>query len=251
MSSKNKKASPRRSVFPGRSRKASTSTSSSAPPPAELLVNCKEIPRINSVGVKAWIKYFQSAQAKGTKLNFIECSTAIVEQINLISNFICGGVVESVYVPFACNSARASSWACSRRKISRSLNLQLPELKCTKCGGKAVFDDIPEEYFGFLSRDSGRSRTVWLKRSSHLRSAGRPGVRHGSRATTRACAYRPSRIRSRRGAASTAKTPYVIFADASTEAQYQALETAIQETIGLFSRQDQRERDPLPQLGAA
>jgi anti-anti-sigma regulatory factor/endogenous inhibitor of DNA gyrase (YacG/DUF329 family) len=122
------------------------------PPPPQLTVNCKEIPRINSVGVKAWIKYFQGAQTKGTQLTLVECSTAIVEQINLISNFVCGGKVESVYVPFACEKCKSELVGLFKTEDLKRMQLKLPEVKCTKCGGKAVFDDIPEEYFGFLSR---------------------------------------------------------------------------------------------------
>ena len=122
------------------------------PPPAELHVNCKEIPRINSVGVKAWIKYFQSAQTKHTKLKFLECSTAIVEQINLISNFTCGGEVESIFVPFSCVSCKSELVGLFKTTDLKKMHTNLPDLKCTKCSGKAVFDDIPEEYFGFLLR---------------------------------------------------------------------------------------------------
>ena len=121
-------------------------------PPAELVVNCKEIPRINSVGVKAWIRYFQGAQAKGTKLKFTECSTAIVEQVNLISNFVCGGTVESIYIPFACTQCKAELVGLFKTEDLKRNQLQIPDLKCTKCGGSAVFDDIPEEYLGFLTR---------------------------------------------------------------------------------------------------
>ncbi len=122
------------------------------PPPAELTVNCKEVPRINSVGVKAWIRFFQGAQAKGTKLKFVECSTAIVEQINLISNFTCGGTVESIYVPFSCSNCKSELVGLFKTADLKKLNLKLPDLKCSKCGGTAVFDDIVEEYFGFLTR---------------------------------------------------------------------------------------------------
>jgi anti-anti-sigma regulatory factor len=121
-------------------------------PPAELVVNCKDVPRINSVGVKAWIKYFQAASAKGTKIRFTECSTAIVEQINLISNFTAGGTVESIYVPFSCTGCKSELVGLFKTEDLKKLNMNIPELKCTKCGGKAVFDDIPEEYFGFLER---------------------------------------------------------------------------------------------------
>ena len=122
------------------------------PTPAEVRVDCKEITRINSVGVKGWIKYFQSLQAKNVKLTFFQCSTAIVEQVNLISNFVCGGKVESIYVPFACTNCKAELIALFRSADLNPNSIQLPELKCTKCGGKATFDDIEEEYFSFLSR---------------------------------------------------------------------------------------------------
>lgn len=122
------------------------------PPPSELHINCKEVPRINSVGVKGWIKYFQSASTKGTKLRFQECSTAIVEQINLISNFTAGGVVESIFVPFSCVTCKSELIGLFKTEDLKKMGFNLPDLKCTKCGGKAVFDDIPEEYFGFLSR---------------------------------------------------------------------------------------------------
>jgi hypothetical protein len=121
-------------------------------PPAELHVICKEVTRINSVGVKSWIKYFQSAQAKGTKLLFQDCSTAIVEQINLISNFTAGGAVESIYVPFSCQTCKSELVGLFKADDLKKLQFKLPELKCTKCSGKAVFDDIPEEYFAFLMR---------------------------------------------------------------------------------------------------
>jgi hypothetical protein len=118
----------------------------------ELRVITKDVPRINSVGVKAWIKFFQSLTAKGVKLVFSECSTAIVEQVNLISNFTAGGRVESIYVPFACGQCKSELiglFTCDALKAS---GLEIPDLQCSKCPGKAVFDDIPEEYLGFLQR---------------------------------------------------------------------------------------------------
>jgi anti-anti-sigma regulatory factor len=121
-------------------------------PPAALDINCKEISRINSVGVKSWIKFFQSCQAKGTKLRFLECSTPIVEQMNLISNFVCNGIVESVYVPFSCKKCRTEMVGLFSTEDLKKMKFKLPLLKCNKCGGDAEFDDIPEEYFSFLSR---------------------------------------------------------------------------------------------------
>lgn len=112
----------------------------------------REVLRINSVGVKAWIKYFQTVAAKGIELRFLECSTAIVEQINLISNFTCGGTVESIYVPYCCEKCSTELLGLYRTADLVKNGLNVPDAKCSKCGGIARFDDIPEEYFGFLQK---------------------------------------------------------------------------------------------------
>ncbi len=121
-----------------------------APPLVEMHVNCKGVPRINSVGVKAWIKYFQAVATRGIKVRFIECSTAIVEQMNFISNFRCGGEVDSMFVPFSCEKCHSELVGLFKSDMVKKLQLKIPPLKCSKCGGRAVFDDVPEEYFGFM-----------------------------------------------------------------------------------------------------
>lgn len=120
------------------------------PTPKEVRVNTKSVPRINSVGIKSWIKYFQALQAKKIKFTFVDCSVAIVEQINLISNFTCGGTVESLYVPYLCQKCGAESAASYSVQSIKALNFEIPEAECPKCGGKAILDDVPDEYFSFL-----------------------------------------------------------------------------------------------------
>jgi anti-anti-sigma regulatory factor len=117
-----------------------------------VVLHCKEITRINSMGVKSWIQFFQAAVTKGAKLRFVECSPAVVEQINLIMNFSCGGTVESIFIPYACTSCKKSLAGLFRVEDLRKGQLKLPDLPCSKCGGKAVFDDILEEYFRFIAR---------------------------------------------------------------------------------------------------
>jgi hypothetical protein len=118
----------------------------------KIEVHCKEVLRINSIGVKSWIKYFQTYQAKGLAITFIECSSAIVEQLNLISNFNCGGTVESIYVPFCCTVCKTEFIGLFTTESIKKNNLQVSDQTCPKCSNKAAFDDIPDEYFGFLTR---------------------------------------------------------------------------------------------------
>lgn len=120
------------------------------PPEPEMNVFCKEVLRINSVGVKAWIKYFQKAASLGSKLKFHECSPTIVEQINNISNFTCGGDVVSMCLPFICENCGVEYTISYRTDEVKAANFEIIAPKCTKCGGNVVFDDIPEEFFSFM-----------------------------------------------------------------------------------------------------
>ncbi|OFZ21511.1 MAG: hypothetical protein A2X94_08980 [Bdellovibrionales bacterium GWB1_55_8] len=122
------------------------------PPPSELVINTRQVTRINSNGVKQWIRYMQQAKDNGTKLHFVECAVPIVQQINFIQNFTAGGAVESVFVPFACTQCKKELVGLFTTEALRKANAKLPSLKCSACGGAVEFDDIPEEYFGFLSR---------------------------------------------------------------------------------------------------
>jgi anti-anti-sigma regulatory factor len=120
----------------------------------DTVLNCKEVSRINSLGVKAWVRFFQDRVLQGTKLRLVECSPAVVEQINLIMNFTCGGKVESIYVPFVCTVPGCRKALVGLFKVEdlKRSQFKTPTVTCTKCGGNAVFDDLPEEYFRFASR---------------------------------------------------------------------------------------------------
>jgi anti-anti-sigma regulatory factor len=116
----------------------------------ELIVNCRSVTRINSVGVKTWIRYFQSLQAAGKKFKFVELSYPLVEQLNMISNFACNGEVESILLPFSCIQCQKEFMAPMKTADLKNNGLQIPNVKCEKdvCGAR--FDDDPEEYLYFL-----------------------------------------------------------------------------------------------------
>lgn len=122
------------------------------PPAPEMIIHCKEVSRMNSVGVKNWMKYFSDARAKGSKVRLVECSPVVVQQINMISNFISGAIVESIFVPFSCTSCKSELLGLYKTADLKKIQFKIPDVKCSKCGSQACFDDIAEEYFGFLMR---------------------------------------------------------------------------------------------------
>jgi anti-anti-sigma regulatory factor len=123
------------------------------PLPKVLQLNLRKVTRINSVGVKAWIRYFKEVQTKGTQVMLVECSPQIVEQINQISNFTCGAQIHSILVPFLCGQCRSELLGAFKLADLKAMNGVFPTPQCPKCQGKAEFDDIPEEYLAFLERE--------------------------------------------------------------------------------------------------
>jgi anti-anti-sigma regulatory factor len=120
------------------------------PVKGSLSVNCKGVTRINSVGVKTWMKYFQALKTQGIPFKFLECSYPIIEQLNMISNFSCGGTVESILLPYSCMKCQSEFVAVCATEQLRAGGLQPPAARCEKPDCGAQFDDDPEEYFYFL-----------------------------------------------------------------------------------------------------
>lgn len=117
----------------------------------EMVIQCRQIPLINSVGVKSWIDFFSRCDAKGIQLKFVECSPMIVQQINAISNFIYG-VVESIMVPFSCDKCDAEDQQVFTVASLAAAGFNPPPPQCKKCAVPMTFDDEPDEYFGCFKK---------------------------------------------------------------------------------------------------
>ena len=115
-----------------------------------LTVRCKGVTRINSIGVKTWMRYFQDLKVNGKVFKFVDCSYPIIEQLNMISNFSCGGEVVSVLLPFSCVKCQSEFVASCKTADLKASGLQIPKVKCEKPECAAQFDDDPEEYLYFL-----------------------------------------------------------------------------------------------------
>lgn len=117
----------------------------------EWVLHLAGVDRINSVGIKKWIQYFENSKFRNTHLIMRECSPVIVEQLNLLPNFHCGAVIESVYLPFSCECGKEFT-VCKPAQSLKGADLDNLTSPCPQCGKAGEFDDIPEEYFVFLTR---------------------------------------------------------------------------------------------------
>jgi hypothetical protein len=123
-------------------------------PATYLMVYCAEVVRINSVGTKAWIRYFQQCREKGAKLSFHELPTCLVDQANLISDFLTGAHIESIFLPFCCRHCGTHFLGLQKVEQLRADMFKIDPSSCTKCNQQAEFDDLPQHYLSFLMRRS-------------------------------------------------------------------------------------------------
>lgn len=121
-------------------------------PKDSLTVFCKQVHRINSVGIKNWIRFFTTVLQNKVKLRFEEFSIELVEQINVVKNFHCGAEIGSIIVPFRCTKCETSLRGKMKVEDVKTRGFQIPPIKCPKCSAQAEFDDYPDEYFSFLMR---------------------------------------------------------------------------------------------------
>jgi hypothetical protein len=116
----------------------------------ELHVDCYEVARINSVGVRKWIIFFSSMKDRGVKVFYYRISTALVDQFNYIKNFGAGGQVVSASAPFTCQSCKKMVLLEKFKKEIPTTDFDRDLFNCPVCQKKSLrFDDVAEDYFFF------------------------------------------------------------------------------------------------------
>jgi anti-anti-sigma regulatory factor len=118
---------------------------------ATVVIDLGEVERINSNGVRDWVNWLARVQERATQIVLVECSPAIVGQINLVNNFIGRGYVKSFYVPYFCAE-------CDEEKAMLVEASELgpgphepPTCRCDECDLVMEFDDMADTYFAFLT----------------------------------------------------------------------------------------------------
>jgi serine/threonine protein kinase len=115
-----------------------------------LVIDMAGVSRITSYGVRKWtnvlaqipIQYF-----------FINCRPSIVSQFNIVFGFAGRGQLLSLFVPYVCNACTHGFevlWNTVKRHEEIAA-YQVPDEVCPACGGAGSFDDLAEQYFGYVA----------------------------------------------------------------------------------------------------
>jgi anti-anti-sigma regulatory factor len=166
-------------------------------PMGTAVIDLGEIERINSCGVRDWVNWLSKLENKGTRSVLVECSPAIVAQINLVNNFTGNGVVKSFYVPYFCPECDEEKVLLVEATDMGPPPHEPPTCRCDECDLVMDFDDMPDSYFAFLSnqnklvepdkingamRDLARGSELEPSRGSKVRSrTSQPNLPSGSK----------------------------------------------------------------------
>jgi len=120
-----------------------------------LIIELDQLIKINSCGIRNWIKWLEIKKPDQLKLIFRNCPKIFIEQLNVIKGIIPkGSIIESFYVPYYCEKDD------STKKVLYKLNndfdkkgiKQLKTILCEFCQKPMELDALEHKYFAFLAR---------------------------------------------------------------------------------------------------
>ena len=111
-----------------------------------LVFDLSEIDRINSLGVRDWIRLVREINTAGIELTFERCSPMIISQYGMISNFMGPSPrIKSVLVPYLCPACQHEH--LQTQDVTPGVALSVPlKLPCPKCQTPMDLDDLAETY---------------------------------------------------------------------------------------------------------
>lgn len=121
-------------------------------PPADrpVVVDLAGVARINSGGVREWLRFIRALSEERPRLSMERCSVPLVRQFNMVSGMRGRAEIRSVMVPYFCEQCE------EERTDLLPLDGQQkgPHLTgtkdCPKCRAAMEVDDVVDSYFAFM-----------------------------------------------------------------------------------------------------
>ncbi len=137
-----------------------------------VIIDLSGVTRINSCGVRDWVNWLGDLQAQQKRIILVRCSPCIVNQVNLVNNFVGRGMVKSFFAPYYC--AKCDIEQLKLLQVESFAEMPRPTAPvlrgdgCNEAQCQMEFDDIEDAYFAFLPRNTGQVVDDELRR--HLES---------------------------------------------------------------------------------
>ena len=117
-----------------------------------LVLHLADIRRISSFGIREWVDFIAAATKVTNEIILVECAPKVVDQLNMVGNFIGQGRVYSFYVPYRCDYCDTEDRVLMQvdRDWDAIKSMKPPERPCPSCGDIEYFDEDPVTYFSYI-----------------------------------------------------------------------------------------------------
>ena len=123
-----------------------------APGPKRVLVDLSGVDRINSFGVREWVRFLKTLAAGGVSCALDAVSVPMVRQMNMIPQARGGAEVRAIFAPYYCATCDDERTV----KLASGARTAAERAHCPTCGAEMEFDDVVDGYFAFLAGDPAR-----------------------------------------------------------------------------------------------
>jgi anti-anti-sigma regulatory factor len=119
-----------------------------------LVLDLADIQKISSFGIREWVDFVAQAGARVDDIILVECAPKVVDQINMVANFVGKGRVFSFYAPYRCDYCDRDSRLLLQtdRDYDAIKNMKPPERPCPNCSNPEYFDEDPTQFFSTLAQ---------------------------------------------------------------------------------------------------
>lgn len=117
-----------------------------------LVLDLGGVKKISSFGIREWIDFVTTASKHARSIILIECTSKVVDQLNMVANFTGGGRVFSFYAPFRCDYCDTEHRVLLQldRDHEAMKSLRLAERPCLSCKESMYFDEDGATFFSYL-----------------------------------------------------------------------------------------------------
>jgi anti-anti-sigma regulatory factor len=115
----------------------------------KLVLDLGQVEKISSFGVREWLTFIATVEKSVQQIVLINCTPKVVNQINMVANFLGKGLVFSFYAPYRCDDCDTEHLVLLNvdRDHEAISKMRAPERPCPSCGNPAFLDEDPVTFF--------------------------------------------------------------------------------------------------------
>jgi hypothetical protein len=118
-----------------------------------LILDLGDIRKVSSFGIREWVDFINGVAKVAQRIVLVECAPKIVDQFNMVANFVGTGRVYSFYAPYHCDYCDRDDRVLLQVDRDHELikSMKPAQRACASCGEMQYFNEDPVTFFSYLA----------------------------------------------------------------------------------------------------